>query len=137
MDDNSPYLQLEHVFQNFPVSISWMDRNHVFQGCNLEAMRLVGVKSSQEFIGRTILDFAKMNDWPPTKAQEIYDQDERIMKTGIPEAQIEDIMPQGAKAAPIYQAGAKKPIFDQNGQVIGLIAVGLYTGEVGSRYTIP
>ncbi len=143
LDDNSvtenySLLNLSNAeaFQILPASLWWMNRDHIYKGCNLEACYVVGAKSIQEFIGRDIFDLAKINDWPLFKAQEIYDIDERVMATGIPEFNIESIMPQGNDAPPIHQYGIRKPIFNRHGKVIALMGGGLKIDSYGGRFNL-
>lgn len=129
-------ITLEEAFNMAPCSLCWMNRNHIYLGCNLEACRAANINSPKEFIGKNAFDIVKMQNWPESKAQEIYDVDERIMHTGIAEFDIQDIMPQINQEASIHQRSAKKPIFDANGQVIGLMTSGLYFGQANDQFRL-
>lgn len=147
----------EQALEMTPCSIFWMDRYHKYIDCNQETCEVLGV-SREEIIGKTILDVAIRKSWAKYKAQNIYDLDESIMYTGFPEFGIESLLPKQYKQPPeinwegkekisdrmkvlltkrlnlasVRNWGAKKAIFNEKNEVIGLMGAAIYAGEFGS-----
>lgn len=121
---------LREIFNLAPCSFFWMDRDHQYLGCNAETVQVLGLRSRYEFIHHTIIDIARKKKWPDFKGRNIYDLDESIMHTGFPEYSIEAILPKGNGS--VYNWGAKKPIFNNKHEIIGLTGAALYAGEFGS-----
>lgn len=126
-------INFREAFQISPCGFFWMNRKHIYLGCNQETCRVLRLNTQREMIGKNILDIAKAKHWPPFRAENIYDLDETIMSTGIAEYSIENIMPQGEKVPAIRQIVAKKPIYSQNGNILGLMGVAIYDGRFGER----
>lgn len=135
---NSSPLNLSsaEVFQLLPATLWWMNSNHIFKGCNIEACRIFGVKSPREFIGRDIFDLGKINDWPQLNMQAFYDGDERVIKTGVSEFNTDVVFPQGKSAPPIRQYGIRKPIFNRQGKVIALMWAGIEIDLLENRFKL-
>lgn len=130
-------LTIEQMFLNFPCSLWWMNRNHINLGCNIECCGLVKL-NPQEILGKTLIDITKDVDSFLLKSltEEIYDMEERIMKTGVPEFQNLHIIPQGPGEKPIRQLLAKKPILNAKGEVIGLLAAGILERQYDQQFKV-
>lgn len=124
------HLGFKEALQLMPCSIWWMDRNHIYIGCNIECCDICEVDSPNEIIGKDIYEAAKMPDWTHFKAKNVYDLDEFIMQTGIPEFNVENVVPQTNRAS-IRQLASKKAIFNINNEVIGLMGAGIDSGQFG------
>lgn len=117
-------LEVEQVFLNLPCSLWWIDRNHLYLGCNIECCGLVRL-NPQEFLGKTVIDVAREHDVLKPLVKQIYDIDERIMQSGVAEFQLEYVVPQGLGQAPMRQLSAKKPIFNARHEVVGMLGAGI------------
>ncbi len=130
--NQDPDLSFEFIFKHFPVSIWWMDRNHIYRGCNLENCRIAGVNSPDEFIGKNVFDIEKNLNLPQSRSQAVYDLDEYIMQTGVPQKNIHNAVLQTNEGA-LHQVSLRQPIFNKDGQVIGLIGIGISNAELGDQ----
>ena len=107
---------LQLVMDNIPQLIFWKDRNSVFLGCNRNLVRLLGMSSPEEIVGKTDYDL-------PCKKEEadfFRECDRRVMETDTPEYHIIE---------PILQADGKQgwletnkiPLHDAEDNVVGIL----------------
>lgn len=88
------------------------DRNSVYRAANLAFCKFVG-KKEEEIIGKTDFDL-----FPRSEAERCRRDDERIMETGIP--QIEDEELTGSEGRKYLQV-AKTPLVDKTGTCVGVL----------------
>ena len=107
---------LEKIIENAPVIIFWKDKNGVFKGANSQFLELMNLKTKKELIGKKDSDFniSEKNDYMT--------DDLFVMKTKKPKLNyIETIT---AKDKNIKTLNTSKvPLFDEKGQVIGILGV--------------
>ena len=98
--------------------IFWKDRNSVYLGCNQALASAVGLKSCSEIIGKTDYDL------PTSKEQsDAYRADDRvIMDSGKPKLNIEEYQTLSDGKTRVLST-SKFPLFDNQGQVYGVLAV--------------
>jgi PAS domain S-box-containing protein len=101
-----------------PGSIYWKDKNGVYLGCNRFQAKLVGFDSPEDIIGKTDYDLS----WKSI-ANELRENDLRIMETRVSEELIET--PQLADGTHLTMLTSKSPLYDDEGQVIGIIGVSI------------
>jgi len=116
LEQENQYLQ--QIIAHMPGNVYWKNLKGAYLGCNENTARLIGVKSSAEFIGKTIYeivneDFAKIID----------DVDSRIMQTGIPE--IVEEKAYAFDGSPAIYLSHKAPLRDKKGNICGLLGVSL------------
>ena len=88
------------------------DRDSVYRAANLAFCKFVG-KKEEEIIGKTDFDL-----FPRAEAERYRRDDERIMETGIPQA--EDEVTTGSEGRKCLQV-AKTPVVDETGTCVGIL----------------
>lgn len=115
---NSFQIYLDNVLLRIPGNIYWKDKNGKYLGCNNVQAKLAGFNSPSDMIGKTDYELP----WHDI-ADILCEVDQRIMRTCVPEELIETpSFPDGTK---IIMLTNKAPLFDDKGDVIGIIGVSL------------
>ncbi|MGD9152983.1 MAG: PAS domain-containing protein [Gammaproteobacteria bacterium] len=122
-DDTAKYLIsfLENLIMNASDRVFWKDRNSVYLGGNKKVMEVTGFTSQSQLIGLTDFDLAKKFNWSKELAKKFRDEDQKVIKSGKPEVFEEKYKQADGKEVTVLTT--KSPIKDEQGKVIGLIAV--------------
>jgi PAS domain S-box-containing protein len=105
----------DHVFVRDRAS-----RHLINNRAQLETLRAATL---EETIGKTDFDF-----YPPAVARKFHEDNERVMSSGVTEANIEELIPgPGGEAA--WWSTTKVPLRDREGNVIGLVGIGRNINE--------
>jgi PAS domain S-box-containing protein len=108
---------LRGLLDNIPDRIYFKDVNSRFIRCSASMALRLGLKNPEEIVGKTDFDFH-----PQEQAREFYADEQRIIITGVPMiAKLERQTDIGG--AEIWASVTKVPIFNQHGQVTGLIGI--------------
>lgn len=117
-ESNNFLVSIEEIISLLPGNIYWMDKNGKFLGCNNNMLELIGLKSLNEYIGKTYEDI-----YEKTHIQIIKQTDRKVMEQNEPIV-IEEVALHPGKEPVIYLT-KKEPLHDKTGQVIGLLGVSL------------
>lgn len=113
---------LEKIISLLPGHVYWLDKNNVYLGSNEQMARASGLSSREEIIGKRNADLP----WNFDKLAlvEVLDKNNReIMESGIPQTFEEPgTLPDGNEAVFLSN---KSPVYDENGEIIGLVGVSL------------
>jgi PAS domain S-box-containing protein len=106
---------IDHIHNHY---IFWKDKNSVYLGCNKALANAIGLKSSNEIIGKTDYDL------PTTKEQsDSYRADDKfVMDTKIPKLNIEEKQTLNDGEIRIIST-SKAPLMDNEGNVYGVLAI--------------
>lgn len=110
---------LKYILDLIPCYIFWKDRESVFLGCNQLFAQSVGLKASDEIIGKTDYDLP----WTKEESDAYRADDNVVMQMGKPRLNIEETqtLTDGRK---IVLLTNKVPFYDETGKsVIGVIGV--------------
>ncbi len=108
-------MYLENVIACLPGSIYWKDRQGVYLGCNEVVVRMAGVISAADIIGKTDFDLC----WSNT-AEQVTKDEQEIMNSGIAkDLEITGTLSDGTLATFIT---TKTPLRDKEGNIVGIIA---------------
>ncbi len=104
------------ILSNLPNSIYWKDLNGVYLGANIHALRMVGLESVSDLIGKTDYDFISKGE-----ADKFRENDFIVVSTGK-ELCIEEtyLSKEGEER---IQLSTKKPIIDSDGKIVGIMGV--------------
>jgi PAS domain S-box-containing protein len=101
---------------NLPHSIYWKDMKGVYLGANLHAVKMVGLNSPEDIIGKTDYDFN-----PKDKADKFRKNDLTVIKTGktiyVEETSVT------SSGTILYQLSTKKPLRNNEGVIIGVMGI--------------
>jgi sigma-B regulation protein RsbU (phosphoserine phosphatase) len=103
------------LVENLPQNIFRKDLNERFTFANRRFCQTLG-KPLEEIIGKTDFDF-----YPPDLAAKYQQDDRKILELGQPFETIEEHVP--PKGEKLYVNVIKSPLYDANGQIIGLQAI--------------
>ncbi|HUU63084.1 MAG TPA: PAS domain S-box protein [Dehalococcoidia bacterium] len=112
---NSRYM-LQTVLDSIPAAVFWKDRDSIYLGGNRTWLEVVGLKSSEEVVGKSDFDLP----WEKEQADSFLEYDRRVMESGIPEYDI--IEPYlRADDTQAWARTNKVPLRDTEGNVIGVL----------------
>lgn len=114
---------LENLLLTLPSSVSWKDKDGVYQGCNDRFVATLGFLSAKEIIGKTDFDLANILKWTPEVAESFYKIDREILESGISKMGIKDIPFTNLEGCCINQITNKSPLYDCSKNIVGLVAV--------------
>ena len=116
-------LNFSEFLNILPGSVYLKNKNGVYLDCNVAATKMLGLTKS-EIIGKTDYDFIKI-----CGSKEIIDAfvktDQEVIRTGIPQLNIEEPPFYVADGKIIYQLTNKVPLKDEEGNIIGVIGVSI------------
>jgi two-component system, NtrC family, sensor kinase len=106
----------QRVLDTIPQLIFWKDRNSVFLGCNHNAIKIAGLESPEQIIGKTDYDMP----WKLEEAEWFRACDRRVMESGVPELHIIEPQQQ-ADGRQAWLDTSKFPLKNENGEVVGIL----------------
>jgi rsbT co-antagonist protein RsbR len=109
-------LRLQMIIDNLPGAIFWKDRNLNYQGCNFSFANFAGLASPEQIIGKHDYDLP----WSDEEAASYQAYDRRVMEAGQPELNIIETQVT-AEGKQIWVETNKIPLFDRDGQVVGIL----------------
>ncbi|HAU1151094.1 TPA: response regulator [Legionella pneumophila] len=113
---NAIYRYMENIIAQIPVSVYWMNKDHVYMGCSNNMVKLLNLNSRYDIVGKTYEDLYH------EKSTSYYKKaDKAVMDKGI-SLSIEEpfYYPDGTEE--IYLSN-KVPLRDLEGKIIGMLGV--------------
>ncbi|NQV17478.1 MAG: PAS domain S-box protein, partial [Armatimonadetes bacterium] len=110
------WYMLQTVLDSIPAAVFWKDRDLIYLGGNRTWLEAVGLKSSEEVVGKSDYDLP----WKKNQADSFREYDRRVMESGIPEYDIIEpyLRVDGSHA---WAKTNKVPVRDTEGNVIGVL----------------
>ena len=107
---------LQTVLDTIPSAVFWKDRDSVHLGGNRTWLEAVGLKSSEEVVGKSDYDLP----WEKEQADSFREDDRRVMESGIPEYDIIEfyLRADGTRG---WAKTNKVPLRDTEGNVTGVL----------------
>ena len=107
---------LQIVLDSIPSAVFWKDRDSIYLGGNRTWLEAVGLKSSEDVVGKSDYDFP----WEKEQADKFREDDRRIMEAGIPEYDIIEpfVRSDGIQA---WARTNKVPLRDKEGNIAGIL----------------
>lgn len=111
----------ERLLAAIPIHLYWIDRNGVYMGCSDLQAKSIGLKSTNEIVGKTNAELhLNYNGAKP----EILDQvNEEVMSAGVFKTLEESELSSDGTIATYLST--KTPLFDEKGNVIGLLGASI------------
>ncbi|MCC2666308.1 MAG: sensor histidine kinase [Gammaproteobacteria bacterium] len=117
-EKESEEITLKEIIAQLPGHVYWKDKNSISLGCNTNNWRDFGLKSLEDFKGRTDYDFQSK-----TEADHVRAIDAEVMRTGqIKIAEEPATTNTGEK---ILYLSHKTPLRDKNKNILGILGVSL------------
>jgi len=104
----------EQLLQNLPVAYYWMDVSGKLLGCNQEELKLLGLPSSEKFVGKYATELGANIAWG-NSLEVMGNSQQEILEEVHPN-------PDGTNT---YFLSIKKPLHNSEGEVIGLLGVSI------------
>ncbi len=118
-EKNAIIHDLEYIVSHMPGYIYWKNKRSEYLGCNERLARFSHLNKPSDIIGKTDEDF----EWGKQQADQFRQDDQLIMETGknlITEYELDQKREDGQ---PLYVRTEKMPFYDQDGKVIGVLAI--------------
>lgn len=110
---------LEKIAPIIPAPIYWLSCDNILLGANQAALKMIGAKSFEEIIGKKAYDV-----YPKEMAEHIIQHDRLVMSEKKVMSQEEST--KNVVTGEIgYVVSIKSPLFDENGEVIGIIGTSI------------
>src|SRR3989338_2868141 len=109
-------LYLEQIISSLPGNVYWKNREGVYLGCNANTLKACFLQKMEDFIGKKLTDIM-----PEKYANVLLKTDEEVMSTGKPKILEEEHY--DTDGNPTIYLTHKTPIFDEKGNVVGLLGV--------------
>ena len=106
---------LRKVLDNIPIKVFWKNKESKFLGCNAAFLADNSFSSENEIIGKTDFDFNDRKD-----AEKYIADDKETMLSAKPKLNYQELFIKNGKER--WTLTSKIPFFDENGEVIGIIA---------------
>lgn len=118
MKKNIGLKYLQQVLMLIPGNVYWKDKEGHYLGCNAQQLHVARIKSLDEIIGKTDKDL-----YSKEIAQRIMKTDRQIIEKRQ-EKTLEEIGVDSKGAETVYLT-KKSPLYDEFGQVVGLVGIGV------------
>jgi len=107
---------LQTVLDSIPSAVFWKNRDSIYLGGNRTWLEAVGLKSSEEVVGKRDYDL----QWEKEQTDKFREDNRRVMESGIPEYGITEpyLRADGAHA---WARTNKVPLRDKEGNVTGVL----------------
>ncbi len=115
---------LENVMKSFPGSVFWKDRNLVYLGCNAAEARAAGLSHPDEIVGKTDFDLG----WNEGEPEFFRASDMKVLESGQGLRDIEEVHQDG-DGLTTWMETSKAPIFDEKGNISGILGVSVDVTE--------
>jgi PAS domain S-box-containing protein len=110
--------RVRSVIDAIPYSIFWKDKNSVYQGCNKEYARNLGVGKPADIVGKTDNDLT----WNEKRAEFAVKCDKEVMKTGVPLLDVEERQ-YTSDGRIIHLLSNRIPLRDSRGRTNGILGI--------------
>lgn len=111
------------IINCMPNIVYWVDIHCKLIGCNNLFVKLLDIKSMNDFVGTPYDQMAKFSDWPKERIERFKLDDMAVLFSGVAKYNVEEPPVCGKKNDKIYYLANRIPLFDQDRRVIGLVVV--------------
>lgn len=128
-NSSSQSIDIESILYLAPGIMYWKDLNSVYLGCNHNFLDVAGLKNVKEIIGKTDQDMP----WGSStqRVGKYREDDEYVIETKnqlITEDQA--LITIESESKDIYLRTVKSPLFDKNGNVVGILGVSINITDI-------
>ncbi len=129
-------LYQSHQFLHWLMNITskavfWKDHNSVYLGCNRNFAISCGLGNPDEIVGLTDYDLP----WPKEQADFYRKIDQMVIQSGQPRYHIIQLQTL-ANGRDVWIETSKTPLYDQKGQIIGVLGIEKNVHQRGERYVL-
>ncbi len=109
---------MEQLINTIPDLIFFKDSAGKYILNNSAHLKCIGAKNQEEVLGKTVFDF-----YPRETATKLYSEEMKVLETGEPMIEIEDIIQHNGKKTQCCYLTSKIPLRDEDGNVKGILGV--------------
>ena len=120
----------QKIISCMPNNVYWLNRECITQGCNKNVLKLVGLRSLDEFVGITYEEMGKLAGWTEGQAESFKRDDMEVMSTGVAKFNVEEPPLYDEKGNPVYYMSSRVPIFDDKHEAIGIVGISVDITEL-------
>jgi PAS domain S-box-containing protein len=110
-----------------PYSVFWKDTNCVYQGCNAEFARFLGLDRPQDIIGKTDYDLPRKK----SRAEFLIKCDREVIKAGVPLLNVEQRRETSNGHVDFLMN--KIPLRDSRGKITGILGINIDVAKLGTE----
>lgn len=112
---------LEKVLAATGGNVYWLNEHCVYQGCNDNVAKTLGLHSSKDIIGLTDDDLLRFGNWNAEQAKAFSADDLEVIQTKQAKKNVEEPVIFDEHGDPVYFLTTRIPIFDDDNNVIGVV----------------
>jgi len=112
-----------NIIGMMPNNVYWLDKNCITQGCNSNVLKLVGLTKLEDFIGITYEEMGRLAGWTQGQAESFKRDDMEVISSGKAKINVEEPPLYDKAGNPVYYISSRVPLFDQNGEVMGVVGI--------------
>lgn len=106
-----------------PNIVYWVDLHCNLKGCNTNFVKLLGIKSKNDFAGTPYEQMAKFLPWSESRIEAFRLDDMEVLFTTEPKYEVEEHPVYDKKGEATYYLATRVPLFDKEKQVSGLVVI--------------
>lgn len=125
-DPNDPagiHAYYQNIIHAMPNNVYWFDQNSHGLGCNDNVLKMLGLKSHEEFVGLTYEEIGALAHWNPQETASFKRDDEEVQRTGKPKLNIEEPPVPDANGKLVYYLSSRVPLKNDRDEVIGVVGI--------------
>lgn len=111
------------IINSVPDVIYWIDNSCELKGCNINFVKLLGLKQTRDFTGTPYDQMSKFTQWSKERINAFRLDDMRVIFTQTEQHGVEEAPIYHKEDKAIYFLSARIPLLDENRKVTGLITV--------------
>jgi signal transduction histidine kinase/ActR/RegA family two-component response regulator len=115
----------DSIIACMPGNVYWMDRKSTHLGCNANVLKMLGLRSKEQYSGMTYDEMAELGKWKDGEADKFKQDGEEVMLSGQPKLNVEEppiLGPDGSKAVFLSN---RVPLWNKKNKLIGLVGISL------------
>lgn len=113
-------MTLSDIIASLPGSVYWKNQDGIYLGCNDALVEMLGLPK-EEIIGGTDYSIGQKLGWPSEFTDDVREVDLRIISTGIPRLNYEELPFYDKAGKLVYQLSSKVPLRNKDGLIVGVI----------------
>ncbi|MFA6037834.1 MAG: PAS domain-containing sensor histidine kinase [Legionellales bacterium] len=113
----------QNIIHAMPNNVYWFDQNSHGLGCNDNVLKMLGLKSHEEFIGLSYEEIGALANWNPKEIASFKNDDEEVLHTGQPKLNVEEPTVYDKNGKATYYLSSRVPLKNDSGEVIGVVGI--------------
>lgn len=116
------YLKLDTMINHMPCNVYWMHKDLTMDGCNQNVLDMLNITRDQ-YTGSTYEEISEWADWPEGLADSFKGDDEKVITTGQPIINAEELPFEDASGRKIHLLTSRVPLKNSLGDIVGVAGI--------------